>query len=39
MPFVLSLQQTLKRALSRRYFLSLDVALQLFWCKILKNGF
>ena len=39
MPFVVSLNQTFKRALSRRYFLSLDVTLQLFWCKILIYGF
>ena len=39
MPFVLSLQQTFKRALSKRYFLWLYVALQFFWCKILINSF
>ncbi len=39
MPFVQSLQQTFKRALLKRYILSLDVALQRFWCKILMNGF
>ncbi len=39
MPFVQSLQQTFKRALSKRYILSLDVALQLFWLKIWINGF
>ena len=39
MPFVISLNQTFKRALSRRYFLSLHVVLQLFWYKILIYGF
>ena len=39
MPFVLSLQQTFKRALSKCYFLWLYAALQFFWCKILINGF
>ena len=39
MPFVVSLNQTFKRALSRRYFLSLHVTLQLFWCEILIYGF
>ena len=39
MSFVVSLNQTFKRALSRRYFLSLDVTLQLFWCKILIYDF
>ena len=38
MPFVLSLQQTFKRALSKRYILPLDVSLQLFWRKIWING-
>ena len=36
---MVSLNQTFKRALSRRYFLSLDVTLQLFWCKILIYDF
>ena len=39
MRFVLSLQQTFKRALSKRYILPLDVSLQLFWRKIWINGF
>ena len=39
MPFVVSLNQSFKRALSRRYFLSLYVTLQLFWCKILIYSF
>ena len=40
MPFVLSLQQTFKKALSKRYILPLDESLQLFFLrKIWINGF
>ena len=39
MPFLVSLRHTFKRALSKRYFLWLYIALQFFSCEILINRF